>query len=39
MKSIIHKMIDHPFATIIVVGTLVDGVSVLAHNIKVVIKN
>ena len=39
MKSIIHKMIDHPFATVLVVGALVDGVSVLAHNIKAVIKN
>lgn len=27
------KMIDHPFATILVVGVLVDGVSILAYNL------
>lgn len=36
MKSIMHKMIDHPFATILVVGAIVDGVSTLAYNIKVI---
>ena len=35
---IIDKMIDHPFATFIVVGVVVDGVSVLAHNLAVVFK-
>lgn len=38
MKSVIHKMIDHPFATLLVVGAVVDGVSVLAYNLKVVVK-
>lgn len=37
MKSIMHKMIDHPFATVIVIGALVNGTSVLAHNIKVIV--
>ena len=39
MKSIVHKMIDHPFATVIVVGAVVDGVSILANNLKVIIKS
>lgn len=38
MKNIVHKMIDHPLATLIVVGAVVDGVSVLAYNLKVVVK-
>ena len=38
MKSIVHKMIDHPIATFIVVGVLVDGASILMNNIKVVIQ-
>ena len=36
MKNLIGKMIDHPFSTFIVVGVLVDGVSILANNLKVV---
>lgn len=36
--KIIEKMIDHPLATFIVVGVLVDGTSVLAHNLALVFK-
>lgn len=30
--ELIKKMIDHPIATFIVVGVLVDGVSILTYN-------
>lgn len=36
--KIIEKMIDHPFSTFIVVAVLVDGTSILAHNLAVVFK-
>lgn len=35
---IIDKMIDHPIATCFVLGVIVDGVSVLAHNLSLVFK-
>lgn len=38
MKSIVHKMIERPFSTLIVVGVVVDGVSILANNLKVIVK-
>ena len=31
--ELFKKMIDHPLATVIVVGVLVDGVSVLTYNL------
>lgn len=31
--NVFAKMIDHPIATFFVVGVLVDGVSILAHNL------
>ena len=36
--KLMEKMIDHPFASVIVVGILVDGVSVLAHNLALAFK-
>lgn len=33
MKNIMEKMIDRPFSTILVVGVVVNGVSVLVHNL------
>jgi hypothetical protein len=36
--KIIEKMIDHPLATFIVVGVVVDGISVLTHNLAAVFK-
>lgn len=36
--KLFDKMIDHPIATVFVIGALVDGISVLAHNMKVVIQ-
>lgn len=36
--KIFEKMIDHPIATVLVVGVLVDGVSILTHNIAVIFK-
>jgi len=32
-KNMFKEMIDHPIATFFVVGVLVDGVSILAHNL------
>lgn len=31
--NMFEKMLEHPFATILVVGVVVDGVSVLAYNL------
>ena len=36
--KIIEKMIDHPIASVVIVGVLVDGISVLAHNLALVFK-
>lgn len=36
--KIFEKMIDHPIATVLVVGVLVDGVSILAHNMNVIFR-
>lgn len=36
--KIIEKMIDHPFATLVVVGVLVDGTSILANNLTLIFK-
>lgn len=36
--KLMEKMIDHPFASVIVVGILVDGVSILAHNFALIFK-
>lgn len=33
-KNMFEKMIDHPIATCFVIGILVDGVSILAHNLS-----
>ena len=33
MKTMFEKMIDRPIATCFVIGVLVDGVSILAHNL------
>ena len=35
---IIEKMIDRPIASVIVVGVLVNGVSVLANNLAMIFK-
>lgn len=32
-KNMFKEMIDHPIATFFVVGVLVDGVSILSHNL------
>lgn len=39
MKNIIEKMIDHPIASMVVVGVVVDGVSILVHNIAAVVRS
>lgn len=31
--KLVEKMIDHPFATIIVIGGVVNGLSVLTYNL------
>ena len=33
---IIEKMIDRPIASVIVVGVLVNGISVVAHNLAMI---
>lgn len=39
MKNIIEKMIDHPIASFIVVGVIVDGVSILVYNVAEVLRS
>lgn len=36
--KIFDKMIEHPIATVFIMGALVDGISVLAHNMNVIFK-
>ena len=31
--KLFEKMIDHPFSTMLVVAVLVDGTSILVHNV------
>ena len=38
MKNLMEKMIERPFSTVLVVSVVVNGVSVLAHNLSVIIK-